>query len=143
LAKAGSKTYTLSVTNPAGDSVTAKVTLSVAGFVTTGSMTTTRTYHAATRLVDGQVLVTAGYDDLDRVYSSTADLYDPQSGKFITPALSMIKARAWHTATLLTDGRVLVAGGNVLDNGLLANAELYAPSTKQFTTSASVMSVPF
>ncbi|EAY71912.1 hypothetical protein BDAG_04765 [Burkholderia dolosa AU0158] len=37
----------------------------------------------------------------------------------------MSGARYWHTATLLPDGTVLVAGG--YGNGYLSSAELYVP----------------
>ena len=142
LANAGDTIYTLTVTNPAGDSVTAKVTLAVAGFVTTGSMTTTRRQHAATLLADGKVLVTGGFGDSGGAYLSSGELYDSQPGTFTALASSMTKARYCHTSTLLTDGRVLIAGGDILNSSSLANADLYTPSTKQFTASASVMSVP-
>ncbi len=41
--------------------------------------------------------------------------------------------RSDHTATLLTDGRVLVAGGYNSTSGFMAQAELYEPATGQWT----------
>ncbi len=44
---------------------------------------------------------------------------------------SMATARGWHTATLLPDGRVLVAGG-FDGSAYLATAEMYDPTTGRF-----------
>lgn len=52
-------------------------------------------------------------------------------GTFI-PTGSMITARAGHMATLLLDGRVLLAGGGT------SSAELYEPSTGSFTPTGSM-----
>jgi PKD repeat protein len=41
----------------------------------------------------------------------------------------MLDARDLHTATLLPNGKVLVAGGGAADFGMTASAELYDPST--------------
>jgi N-acetylneuraminic acid mutarotase len=50
---------------------------------------------------------------------------------------SLNTARAGHTATLLPNGQVLIAGGeNTL--GFLASAELYNPSTGQWTDTGSM-----
>ncbi len=44
----------------------------------------------------------------------------------------MQQARARHTAALLPDGRVLVAGG-ILNNQVLASAETFDPSTSAWS----------
>src|SRR5262245_48072889 len=82
-------------------------------FAPTGSMGTMRSLHTATLLEDGRVLVIGGI--LNRGLSASialgsAELWDPATGTF-SPAGSLAVARGMHTATLLQDGRVLVAGG--------------------------------
>ncbi len=60
---------------------------------------------SATVLVDGRVLVAGGL--ISGVYLTSAELYDPASGTWsITGSLNT--PRSGHTATLLSDGRVLV-----------------------------------
>jgi hypothetical protein len=93
-----------------------------------------------TLLADGRVLVLGGRtvgtspggppeDDV-----ASAEIYSPATGKFSATG-SMSRPREGHTATLLPDGRVLVAGGNTLQqvttstNGdTSSTAELYDPS---------------
>jgi Galactose oxidase, central domain len=48
----------------------------------------------------------------------------------------MTTARTYHTATLLSDGRVLVTAGHG-DAGPLASAEIYDPKTGTFTPTGS------
>ena len=56
------------------------------------------------------VLVAGGFDNTF-IASASAELYDPASGTWtITDNLNT--ARAFHTATLLPSGMVLVAGGH-------------------------------
>jgi len=60
---------------------------------------------------------------------SSTELYDPATGTF-TPIGSMGDARMEHTATLLRDGRVLIAGGSGIGNSGgfgLTSAVLYQP----------------
>lgn len=105
----------------------------------TGSMSTTRSQHTATLLQNGQVLVAAG-TNLCCILSS-AELYNPSTGTWATTG-SLSTARYNHTATLLTNGQVLVAGGETLDNYgcpiVFSSAELYNPGTGVWTTTGSL-----
>ena len=56
---------------------------------------------------------------------ASAELYDPKSGTFSLTG-SMAAVRGSHTATLIADGRVLIAGGSD-GSAALASAELYQP----------------
>jgi hypothetical protein len=105
-------------------------------FTPTGSMVYSRREHRAIRLADGRVLITGGVDSSDRILS-TAEIYDPASGKFSLttaafPGTNMMDQRYEHTATLLGDGQVLVAGG-ADSQSILATAELYNPSRGSFS----------
>ena len=101
-------------------------------FSATGSMTVARSGHTATLLADkalpnyGNVLIAAAAGG-----SQTAELYDPATGKF-TPTASMVVAHDVPTATLLQNGRVLIAGGET------ASAELYDPASGEFTATGSM-----
>ena len=88
-------------------------------WTTLSSMKTARRFHTQTTLPNGKVLVTGG-SQITNVVSSidlnSAELYDPSLNAWATVA-SMSTARESHTATLLLNGKVLVAGG-VNDNFL-------------------------
>jgi len=97
-------------------------------------------WFAAAALTDGTVLFAGGYKDSDvpsctgdAVPSSGAELYDPSSGSF-RPTGDMTTARRYHTATLLPDGTVLIAGGEdkFSSNPVNTSAEIYDPATGTF-----------
>ncbi len=100
-------------------------------------------FHTATRLNDGRVLVVGGLTAAGVVGGNSAaantnagaETYDPQTGKF-TLAGAMFANRDDQTATLLADGRVLIAGGQIPNfQGFTADtAETYDPSTGNFSS---------
>jgi N-acetylneuraminic acid mutarotase len=105
----------------------------------TGSLGIARSGHTATALTDGRVLVAGGAINVAGVttYFSSAELYDPATGTW-TATGNLGTTRADHTATLLSDGRVLAVGG--LTNGsLLASAELYDPATGAWAAASSMI----
>jgi len=107
-------------------------------WTSTGRMAFARGGHTATLLRDGQVLVAgcAVEPGGGGTVVASAELYDPASGTW-TATGDMTEPRCLDfTATLLSDGRVLVAGG--LDRDIVATAELYDPSTGTWTATASM-----
>jgi hypothetical protein len=112
-----------------GLSVKADETTQVSMFVarcsdfvfTAGAMKAGRAFHAAAPLPDGKVLLTGGIGNLDGGEScgsscsvvsaqNAAEIYDPATGKF-EAAGAMSAPRAFHTATALAGGTVVIAGG--------------------------------
>jgi hypothetical protein len=109
-------------------------------FTPTGSMSEVRGAHTATLLSTGKVLVVGGGNTgggrppFAGDGAVTAEVYDPSTGTF-APTANMSTARIGQTATLLLDGKVLVAGGitSGSSGAPLATAELYDPLTGAFT----------
>jgi N-acetylneuraminic acid mutarotase len=107
-------------------------------FENTGSLATRRYYHTATLLPNGNVLVADGIEFPDNyptpaVYLASAEVYDSANGTW-TATGSLSPARYGHTATLLSNGKVLAAGGN----GPLASAELYDPVSGTWSATGSL-----
>lgn len=89
-----------------------------------------RAWHTTTMLPDGRVLIFGGIGANQNVLSG-AILLDPATGvveELTGP--SRLTARAHHTATLLTDGRVLIVGGSTSKGESVSNVELWNSKTK-------------
>lgn len=143
--------------SPAPDGESSGVTTAAAelfdpatgSFGATGSMTTPRIWATATLLADGRILLVGGLasanlsasPDLGAAADATpmtAELYDPASGTFSATG-APATGRIWHTANLLADGHVLIAGGANMDpatsatDPFLRSAELFEPSAGTFS----------
>lgn len=95
----------------------------------------------ATLLNNGRLLIAGGYDPSSPILNSilnSTDLYDPTADTFASVAetATMNVARRFDTATLLSNDKVLMAGGEG-DNGVfMASTELYDPTNNTFTFAA-------
>jgi hypothetical protein len=107
-------------------------------FASTGNMAWRRSWHTLTLLPSGMVLAAGGETDscngnfcMFAGSVASAELYNPSTGAFV-PTGGMAAPRETHTATLLKDGSVLMAGGlsyggiNLFSGGI-SSAELYVP----------------
>lgn len=110
--------------------------------VMTGSLNTPRVGHTATLLPNGLVLLVGGrtYSNTRWVALNTAELYDPAKGSFSYTG-EMATARVDHSATLLPNGKVLMAGGHTLLQPSAPSAEIYDPATGIFSA-AGPMVIP-
>jgi hypothetical protein len=104
----------------------------------TGSMRSPREQQTATLLPDGQVLVAGGLTEgggsgFAHSYAS-AELYDPSTGTWHMTA-QMSRAHAGGTATLLSNGWVLVAGGQT------SVAEIYEPKLAMWVRPGAMSTV--
>ena len=115
-------------------------------FAQSATMATSRFGHSAVRLLDGRVLVMGGTSDCNTVFcfqTATAELFDPATESF-TSTGSMLSARTGFSATLLQDGRILVAGGfsrfcrGSLSSCYLSSAELFDPASGTFSSTGSM-----
>ena len=96
----------------------------------TGAMSLERAGHTATLLPDGRVLVTGGdASNPNGSGSDTAEIYDPSTDLW-SPVASMDNRRIFHSATLLSDGTVLVFGGG-------GGAAIYDPIANSWAPTGS------
>lgn len=135
----GDTTNSADLYDPAANSFTA----------TTFPMDHQRAAHTATLFVSGpmagKVLITGGVGGASFFFKdSSAELFDPVSQEFVLLTTFMNEPRALHTATLLDDGSVLLAGGFsgtvAISGGMLSgasgltsnSAEVFDPNTGDF-----------
>jgi hypothetical protein len=110
-------------------------------FSPTGAMTAARMGQTATVLRDGRVLIVGGVRNIGfRAALASAEIYNPATGTF-TATAPMAAPREGHTATLLRDGRVLVAGGSSNGTVTIDSAEIFDPAAARWIR-AGHMTVP-
>ncbi|WP_187345756.1 Kelch repeat-containing protein [Sorangium cellulosum] len=92
--------------------------------------TAERYLHTATRLQDGRVLVIG--------YTPVPQIYDPATETFSAGTrMTNDSARFGHSATLLPNGCVLVAGGRLRDSHS-SDTELYTPDMDKWIVAAQL-----
>jgi hypothetical protein len=126
---------------------TIAVTTSSSSFTPARDMRTARGLHTATLLADGSVLMAGGVsrDSYCLGGMDSAELYDPVSGLFVLTG-TMTGKRYAHTATILPNNQVLIAGGfghgcPGLDEPAVNSTELYDPTTGLFTSTGAMVTV--
>ena len=111
-------------------------------FTPASSLITGRYFHAATLLNNGGVLITGGQSVGTSPAFTTAEIYNLATGVFTLTTNNMATGHALHTATPLNNGTVLVAGG-YNNGGFVDGAELFNPSTGNFTSTGSLNTASF
>ena len=118
-------------------------------------MSSARMGHTATLLRDGTVLIVGGAANSGGTLTAldTAEIYDPTAQTFTPIAATLNQPRVNHTATMLPNGKVLIAGGfdgnatvrltgtssgvtgtlAMTSGEILNTAEIYDPAAKTFT----------
>ncbi len=114
------------------------------------SMTAARALPSATFLDNGTVLIAGGANQLNGGTSTTfltsAEIYNPTNQSFTATSGNMAVGRALFTATPLTNGTVLVAGGliSVTNHPTVfvttTDAELFDPTTGTFSVTTPLNS---
>ena len=101
-------------------------------FTATADLPEGRAYHTATLLKNGKVLVCGGLGVLGgrAVSLATCLLFDSQTRRFVEPTLALNAGRQQHTATLLDDQRVVIAGGVGTGADFLLSTEVYDPDVE-------------
>jgi hypothetical protein len=108
-----------------------------------------RAGHTATVLHDGRVLIAGGRQpaalgSTEAFDGQFATLFKPRfdsgGGQFLSLSSQLVEPRSDHTATLLPDGRVLIAGGQN-DSGFLTSVEVFDPAANAFVLLAATLPV--
>jgi len=104
----------ISFFDPATNTFTSTFAPTGGGAPTTPMLSVARSSHTQTTLPSGKVLITGGdvgaSGTTPGAATNTVEVFAPQTG-LVSTGPAMASARAAHTATTLSDGRVVVAGG--------------------------------
>lgn len=102
-----------------------------------GSLNIPHVAHTETLLPNGKVLaVGGGWLGYNAFVSNAVELYDPVTDSWSIVA-SLATERYFHTATLLSNGKLLVTGGNNF-RGPVGSAELYDPGTNSWSSAGNI-----
>jgi hypothetical protein len=109
------------------------------------NMIVERSMAAVSLLSDGRVLFAGGTDiHTGATALSSSEIYDSAANAFVAgPSLNV--ARSPATATLLPNGKVLIAGGYAKlgsQEFILSSTEVYDPTTNSFSLSPGTLRVP-
>lgn len=102
-------------------------------------MQTARYDHTASVISGGRVLVAGGLTDnpiSGETTTDTAEVFDPATGTWSSVGTLNV-GRYAHTATVLENGKVFVAGGRH-DTARLSSTEQFDPSTNSWTSMGSL-----
>jgi hypothetical protein len=113
-----------------------------------GGISGQRSFHTATLLPGGKILIAGGSDSTGKT-TNTAIVYDPVARSYAGTG-SMLASRDFHTAILLTagpnTGKVLIAGGRSSSGRSYVYpppAELYDPATGAFTAAGNLITARY
>ncbi len=98
------------------------------------SINKARALHAMVVMNDGNVLVSGG-EALD-IESTSVEIFNPLTNQWILKN-PMLKDRVGHGMTLLKNGKILVAGGIEASNSQLNSAEIYDPTSDEWSSITS------
>ena len=106
-----------------------------------------RAFHGATKLRDGNVLISGGVGIVQNQWASlrSSEVFDVRSETFPQGLIGITdKARANHTSTMLTtSGKVLAVGGAIYDAQTVVtyhdSAEVYDPTDNTWTAARNTM----
>ncbi|MDO8657225.1 MAG: hypothetical protein Q7K55_00685, partial [Candidatus Levybacteria bacterium] len=121
----------------AGQSITEVYDPSTNTISITGTMITWRNRHTATLLNNGKVLLAGGWADTSGItFASIAEIFDPSTNT-ISSTGTLSYGRGYPTATLLNNGKVLVAGTTASNAGI-SIAEFYDPAAGTFSIAGTM-----
>ena len=102
------------------------------------NLTHARYGHTATVLNNGQILVVGGFSSGNT--RSVSELFNPLQNTFSDSGSTLVPT-AFHTATLLLTGNVLISGGNQgMGSNYITMGQIYNPTTGAFTATGNFVS---
>lgn len=134
----------LSLSAPFPAIMTAEIYDPVArAWTTTGGLNTPRWSLDAITLAGGRALFAGGASAFAGAAAlASAEIYDPAAGSFSYTANDLSVARQGFGVTALSDGRVLLAGGNASGNNLggsgVTAVDIFDPASNSFAPAASM-----